>query len=145
MILVDTNVLVYAVNIDAPRHESSRALVEAVQAKRMHCVLAPQVLLEFFAIITDPRRVAKPLEPQAAREQVRLLGAIFPVLDRCRQALDYFQEALAEKNVTGGDVFDAFLVARMRAGGIASICTYNVKDFAGYKGIEARTPEAFLK
>ncbi len=41
-------------------------------------------------------------------------------------------------------VFDAFLVAQMRAAGIGTICTYNTRDFTDYKGITPEPPDATL-
>lgn len=142
MILVDTNILVYAINTDARQHESSRALVEAVRAKRVDGVLVSQILLEFYAIVTDPRRIARPLAAQEARRQVEVLRAIFPVRDAGLRALDHLRDVLEEETATGGDVFDAFLVAQMRACNISIICTYNTKDFVKYKGIVVHSPES---
>jgi predicted nucleic acid-binding protein len=144
MILVDTNVLVYAVNSDAPKHTSCRALVEAVRAGEVQCALVPQVLLEFHAIVTDGRRVTRPLAPETAQEVVRALRGFFPVLDACREALEYLPVVVVEKGISGGDIFDAWLVAQMRVLGIDRICTYNAKDFMGYTGIRAVRPEEAL-
>ncbi len=141
MILVDTNVLVYAVNSDAPQHAACRSLVEAVRAGALQCALVPQILLEFHAIVTDTRRVAKPLEAAQAREAIESLRSLFTVLDAGRDALGLLPEVMAEKPSVGGEVFQPWLVAQMRVLGIDRICTYNAKDFAGYKGIRAVTPE----
>lgn len=142
MMLLDTNILVYAVNTAAPQHRISRALVEAAQARRIEGVVFPQILLEFYAVITDSRRVDKPLEAQEAWRQVELLRLTLPVCDGGLQALDRLREVLEEERVAGGDIFDAFLVAQMRACNIAVICTYDVKHFRGYKGIMAYSPDS---
>ncbi len=141
MILADTNVLVYAINSDDPRHAACRAFIEAVRAGGVRGVLVPQILLEFHAIVTDKRRVARPLEPGRALEVARSLRWIFPVLDACRDALERLLAVVAERGVKDGSIFDAWLVAQMRALGIDRICTYNGKDFASYKGIAAVRPE----
>lgn len=144
MILVDTNVLVYAVNSDAPQYAVCRALVEAVQAGSLRCALVPQILLEFHAIVTDRRRVARPLDPEKAQEVVRALRSIFPVFDACREALDHLPKVIGERATAGGDVFDAWLVAQMRALGMERVCTYNGKDFADYEGVVPVTPEELM-
>lgn len=141
MILFDTNVLVHAINADAPQHRTCRDLVEAVQARRVDGVLVPQVLLEFYAIVTDPRRVARPLDPTNAWTQVEALRTIFPVRDAGSKALDHLRDLLKDGKTTGGDVFDAFLVAQMRACNISAICTCNVRDFARFGGIMVHSPE----
>lgn len=144
MILIDTDVLVYAINLDAPQHEAARAFIEAARAGRWRCALVPQVLLEFFAVVTDGRRVAVPLAPETALEQVAAWRAIFPVIEVGKKALDYLPEVLAEKPVKGGGIFDAWLVAQMRAAGMETICTYNPGDFTGYKGIRPVGPEEMI-
>ena len=61
MILLDANVLVYAVNADAPQHNATRAILDAALAGTIPGALVPQVLLEFFAVVTNARRVQAPL------------------------------------------------------------------------------------
>jgi len=146
LILIDTNVIVYAINTDAPQHAASRALLEAAQVHKIKAALVPQVLLEFFAIVTDGRRVKKPLEPQSAWEQVKALRAILPVLDPGVKALDYLELELPDEvKVKGANIFDAFLVAQMRAIGASVLCTYNTSDFRHYQGIVVQSPEAVLR
>ncbi len=58
--------------------------------------MVPQILLEFFAIVTDPRRIARPLETKDAWEQVKLLEMLFPVRDEGLKALEYLKAALEE-------------------------------------------------
>ena len=145
MILIDTNVLVYAINADAPQHGAARAFVEAARAGRWRCGLVPQVLLEFFAVVTDKRRVASPLAPAAALEQVAVWRAIFPVFEVGEEALDHLTGVLAERAAKGGGIFDAWLVAQMRAAGMETICTYNRGDFTGYEGIRPVAPEEMME
>ncbi len=142
MILADANVLVYAINTRAPQHRASRAFIEAVREKQVDGILVPQVLLEFFAIVTDPRRIDQPLGAEEAWEQVKLLKMIFPIRDESLKALGNLMDAITEGMVKGGGIFDAFLVAQMRACGISLICTYNIRDFKSYKGVVAHTPES---
>lgn len=103
MILLDTNVLVYALNADSPHHPQSRAVVEAALGGRLPGVLVPQVLLEAFA------------------------------------------ELVAFHKPVAQEVFDVFLVAQMRAHGIATLCTYDVEDFRRYPGLAALTPPEVLR
>lgn len=144
MTLIDANVLVYAVNASAPQHRASRAAVEAAMAGTLFAVLVPQVLLEFFAVVTNPRRVTHPLDPRTAWEQVEALRGNLRVLDVYATTLDALQELVQTTNVSGGRIFDLFLVAQMRQHRIDTICTYNTADFADFAGIKAVAPEALL-
>ncbi|MFZ5898537.1 MAG: hypothetical protein ACOYU7_05105 [Bacillota bacterium] len=51
---------------------------------------------------------------------------------------------VAASRVKGGDIFDAYLVAQMKALEISLLCTYNTRDFTGYDRVIARTPEEIL-
>ncbi|MFZ5899426.1 MAG: type II toxin-antitoxin system VapC family toxin [Bacillota bacterium] len=144
MILFDTNVLVYAVDLDAPQHPASRALVEAVAEGRIKGALVLQILLEFYAVVTDRRRVRQPLQPEEAWEQVVSLSDIFQVLDAGPRVFEHLKTLVAASRVKGGDIFDAYLVAQMKALEISLLCTYNTRDFTGYDGVIARTPEEIL-
>ena len=54
--LVDTNVLVYAADTSSSFHEPSRQLRDRGFRGEVPLVVTPQVLMEFFAVITSPRR-----------------------------------------------------------------------------------------
>lgn len=143
MILLDTNVLGYAVNADVPQHRASHAAVQAALDGRIPAVLFPQILLEFFAIITHPRRVLAPLDPVRAWETTARLSSGISVLDP-PATLTALGEVIRAIRPIGGGVFDLFLVAQMRAHGVETICTYNGQDFARQPGVEAIAPKDLL-
>jgi len=145
MILPDTNILVYAVNLDASQHEACRAMVEAGFSGDLPMVLVPQVLLEVYAILSDPRRVDHPLSPVEAWSQIEAYRAGLSVLDFGGKSLDALAALVGTRLPVAQDIFDAALVAQMRAHGVATLCTYDTRDFQGYPGISAETPEALLK
>lgn len=144
MILLDSNVLVYALNEDAPQHEASRTLVERALGGRIPAALVPQVLVEAFAILTDPRRIERPLGPPEAWAALAPLRLALPVLPLDGRALEEVAGLLAERPTTGQAVFDVLLVAQMRAQGLAAVCTYNVEDFEGFAGLLVEPPERVL-
>lgn len=143
MILVDTNVLIYAVNVDASHHQASRAFVEAVRNKRIAGAVVPQILLEFFAVVTDGRRIEKPLGADTAWSEVEKFRMIFRVLDPGPAALDRLEKMVQNACIEGPDVFDAWLAAQAQACGVPVICTYNTGDFSGFP-VTAQTPEQLL-
>ena len=144
MMLLDANVLVYAVNADSPQHVASRGVVDAALDGQVPGVLVPQVLLEFLAVVTHPHRVRRPLDPIRAWEQVATLRAGLPVLEVRPAALTVLGELVMARRPAGADIFDLSLVAQMRTHGVATICTYNRPDFARLTGVQALTPEEVL-
>src|SRR5581483_4400706 len=68
--LIDTNVLVYALFPAMPDHVASRTLVDRARAAGANLYVAPQNLVEFFAVVTDPRRVSQPRTPDEALQAI---------------------------------------------------------------------------
>lgn len=144
VILLDTNVLVYALNQDAPQHQDSRAVVDAALDGRVPAVMVPQVLVEAYAVLTDPRRVEKPLGAPEAWAELDALRRGLRVLDLGPQPLEVLGELIITRRPVGQDIFDVLLVAQMRAHAIGTLCTYNVEDFRGYGGISVERPRDTL-
>ncbi len=61
MVLLDTNILLYAVNADSPHHEDARAAIESLANGRQPWVLTWGVIYEFLRVSTHPRVFPKPL------------------------------------------------------------------------------------
>ncbi len=145
MILLDTNVLVYALNADAPQFKDSRRLIEAMLQGRVPGVLVPQVLVETYAILTDAKRVTTPLSPAAAWQEVETYRLALPVLPWLERTLTVLGDLLTQTSITRADVFDAMLVAQMQVHGLRVLCTYNRGDFRRFSGIKVETPGTLLR
>ena len=143
MILFDSNILVYAVNVDAPQHSFCRKIVQAVRERKVAGVLFSQNILEFYAIVTDPRRFQSTLSPSEAWQQIKALSSIFTLLDPSLEALHSLGSMI--NGVTGPQIFDAYLAAQMKAKGVSAICTYNKKHFLPFDAIVALSPEELLE
>ena len=105
--LVDTNILIYRCYPGEEHHQASKELLEhASEAEVTFCVTS-QVLSEFYAVVTSPRRVATAFTPDEASEQIDLLleypgvFLLVPPLDITKRWL----ELVVKHNITGADVF----------------------------------------
>ncbi len=56
--LIDTNVLLYAYDETSPYHSESLQLVERGRKGEIPLCITPQVLSEFYSLITNPRRTS---------------------------------------------------------------------------------------
>jgi len=75
--VLDTNVLIYGLNPESAFHRvSHNLLLKATDrdSKERPCV-TPQILAEFFAVVTDPRRVQTACTPQEALDAIERLMA----------------------------------------------------------------------
>lgn len=79
--IVDTNVLVYALDADAPQHAAARALLDAAREDAAATLfVTSQILCEFYSIVTNPRRVPKPRSAAEATAAISGLLAFVHVL-----------------------------------------------------------------
>jgi toxin-antitoxin system PIN domain toxin len=138
--IVDANVLVYAMDADAPQHAASRALLQAARDPSTTFYVTSQVLCEFYSIVTNARRVPKPRSPADAIGAISGLLAFLHVLPIPAGAVEGWLDLLRRRPVTGGDVFDLQLVATMLANDVPRIYTFNAKDFEPFPEIAAVTP-----
>jgi predicted nucleic acid-binding protein len=140
--LLDTNVLVYALDAHSAHHAASRALVFGARNGDAGLCVAPQNLAEFYAVVTDRRRVCNPQEPAAAAQVINELLAL-PGLALLPVPVDIvgrFVELLQRNKVSAQHAFDAFLVATMLGNGVRHICTFNRSDFEAFAEIIIAVP-----
>jgi len=78
--LIDSNVLVYAMDADAPQHSSSRALLQAARGSPASLYVTSQILCEFYSIVTNARRVPQPRSPDEALRAISNLLVFLRVL-----------------------------------------------------------------
>jgi predicted nucleic acid-binding protein len=140
--VLDTNVLAYAVDADAPQHAASRALLEAASDPSITLYVTSQILCEFYSLITNPRRVrvvASAAEAMSLISTMLALPGLF-VLPTPARAVVGWMQLLQRHPVTGGDIFDLQIVATMQANGIQRIYTFNTDDFRVFPELAVRTP-----
>jgi uncharacterized protein len=58
--IVDANVLIYALDRDAPQHLAARSLLDEARTGSTTLYVTSQILCEFYSVVTNPRRVSKP-------------------------------------------------------------------------------------
>jgi toxin-antitoxin system PIN domain toxin len=141
--LLDTNVLVYAADAGSPFHDAARQLRDRGVRGEIPLVVSPQVLLEFFAVITNPRRVHTPRPPQEAGAEMakymrsRRIRTIYPGPDILQRVLALHAQ---HPHVAWQDIFDLALIATMLANRIVHIYTYNQQHFTPFQELTVLTP-----
>ena len=133
---LDTNVLVYAADRTFPLHRQAVRLRDRAVAERESVSLCFPVLLEFFAVVTDPARVRSPLDPEQAWEEVNAYVDTFQVVYPDERTLQNLSRLISRHRIARQKVFDALIVALMLQHGIEGIYTANRKDFAPFSEIE---------
>ena len=140
--LLDSNILIYAADSHSQFYTQCKALItRGLRGEKLLCV-CPQVLLEFFAVVTNPKRVTQPLPPEEAMEEVRKylraknILKIYPGED----IVERIAELSRRHSVSGPRIFDLKLVATMISNGVRRLYTYNEEHFKNFEEIDAVVP-----
>ena len=142
MFVADTNVLVYAANLDSPAHERCRALLEEWQKRRGAWYLTWGICYEFLRVTTHPQILRRPL---TAIEANGFLAALqtspgLQMLGPTERHADVLAEVIHEVPLLAGNlIHDAHTAVLMREHGIRRICTRDT-DFHRFAFLEPIDP-----
>lgn len=143
MILIDANLLIYAVNSDAPLHRASKAWLERVLSGQETVALTWTVLLAFVRLTTRSAVFRNPLPVATALGLVQQwLGApCVVVLEPGPRHLGILLDLLLPKGTGGNLTSDAHLAA-IAIEHCAELQTTDA-DFAAFPGLRWRNPIEF--
>ncbi len=141
-LLLDTNILVYAVDASSEHHAASRTILERAHSPVAGLCVVPQSLAEFYSLVTNPKRVSSPQPPAEALATVESIVSL-PGLEVLPVPLDVvarWVELCRVHPVKGAEIYDLQIVAVMLANGIRRICTFDKTDFESFSEITVETP-----
>lgn len=120
-LLIDTNVLPYAMNKDSDNHNAS---VSVISNLNYNLFLTSKNISEFFAVTS---KLKVPLEKSFNfYEDFKINSKFhFPGINSLR----IFESLVQKYNPKGNQVYDIEIVSIMLANNISHIATFNTKDF----------------
>jgi predicted nucleic acid-binding protein len=133
-VFVDTNVLIYAHDLDAGLKHDRAALIVADLWDKENGIISVQVLQEFYVNVT--RKIARPLTPAAARGVIRNYLA-WPVEPNEPSAILLASE-IAERNLLS--FWDALIVASAARAGADKILSEDLNHGQVIEGIRIENP-----
>ena len=134
---VDTNVLVYLFDNDAPEKQSGARRLLENEAENL--VLSTQVLGEFYVTVT--RKLARPLRPELAREVVDDLCAL-----RVRSLrAELVQAAVRRRDASQLSYWDALVVETAIDAGAATLLTEDLQHGQVFEGLHVVDPFRYLE
>jgi predicted nucleic acid-binding protein len=141
-ILLDTNILVHAYNKASPCQKKASNIIKKALRGEIKACLASQVVYEFFAVVTNPKRVEHPMPPDEAAELCMDLWECREI-EKVNSTLLTPNEVFRstrELKLSKGRVFDCVLAMTAKENGIDVIYTENVDDFRNYGFIKTVNP-----
>lgn len=141
-VLVDTNVLLRAVQKTHPLNRSAREAVRSLLIRGDVLCITLQNMAEFWNVCTREQQAnGLGMSIEAAGRQLARMERIFAVLPDSAAVITHWRKLVVDHAVRGVKVHDAHLVASMQAWNIRQILTFNVADFARFGNVQALHPD----
>lgn len=140
--LIDTNILVYAYNVDSPFHEKAKKIIQKAVKGEIPTAVSIQNLVELYAVITDKRRVEHPLSPIRARDLIEFYKCHenIQVIAPSSRTLEILTGLIEKHKSRGQSIFDFLLAATMIDNDIREIYTSNTTHFQPFEIIKTINP-----
>src|SRR5215475_233797 len=146
MIVVDTNVLIYAADADSPFHDASRKWLDRQRRRPDAWYATWPILYEFLRVTTHPRVMRRPWSLKQAWNFVSALlespglGMLVPTQRHSEVAAHVFAEI---PHLAGNLLHDSHTAILMREHGIRRICTRDA-DFHRFPFLEVTDPASLI-
>jgi toxin-antitoxin system PIN domain toxin len=140
--VVDTNVLVYAIDRDAADHAACRGVLERCREQAEPWYLTWGIAYEFLRVTTHPAIFRRPLTTKDAWAFLEAvfaspgLGMLLETERHAHVAAEVFAET---PQLAGNLVFDAHTAILMRENGVRAIYTYD-SDFNRFAFVDVLDP-----
>jgi hypothetical protein len=142
MVLLDTNILLYAACASYSEHKKCRQLLDQIRGSAVPWFLTWPVIYEFLRVVTHPRVLSKPWNNKQAWQFVEALFASLSlsVLTPTSRHPAITQALLSDQpDLRGNIMHDVHTAALMREHGIRTILTRD-KDFHHFEFLEVLDP-----
>ena len=141
-ILLDTNILVHAYNKSSPNQKQASKIIRQAIHGEIEAYLTAQVIYEFFAVVTDNRRVESPMGLDEAADlcldlwECREIEKVNPTMLTPNEVF----KLAKEQKLTKSRIFDCIIAVTAKENKIGAVYTENVGDFEKYDFIKVLNP-----
>lgn len=134
--LVDSNILVYAINRSSPKHKKAQTFL---LSNIGNLEIAHQNIFETLRVLTH-RKFQKPMNPKDAIGALERIFRACTVISPDYKTHQITLSLMKKYTLSGDEIFDCYLVATALANHIDTIATDNVRDFKKFKEIAVHNP-----
>jgi predicted nucleic acid-binding protein len=141
-ILLDTNILVHAYNKSSPHQSKARKIIKKAMQGEIEACLSPQILYEFFAVVTSAKRVEHPMPSDEAADLCLDLwecNEIEKLNPSGLASIEVFKSA-KELKLSKTEIFDCVLAVTAKENNVETIYTENIVDFKHYTFLKSVNP-----
>ncbi|MGA2169304.1 MAG: PIN domain-containing protein [Terracidiphilus sp.] len=141
LVLFDSNILLRWQEPDHPDQILVAAAVDRLLISGAAPCYTSQNLGELWNVLTRPTdRNGFGLTPAQADRRARAIESRISLLPDTPDVHIEWRRLLVDYSISGAQVHDARLVAAMHVHGVKRILTFNTRDFARFKDVEAIHP-----
>ncbi len=139
---IDTNVVLSWMVKGAPHHAETGVFLRRELESGRRIALLPLVLHEYVHVVTDGRRLARPLSMEAALGDAEALWNSFDVLRVLpgEGTVTRTLELMRRWGLGRKRILDTALAATLEEAGVRRLATFNVGDFAVFSFLEVVSP-----
>lgn len=129
--VVDTNVLVRAQQPDTQpqEYQAARDAMNGLALRGNILHVTPLILIEFWSVLTRNAPAGVGMSVEGAQNEIAKVRSLFTLLPDTPEVLDEWTKIVVQHNVTGSDVYDAYIAATLRVHHIPRLLTFNTADF----------------
>ena len=142
MLLIDTNVLVYAHDAASGNNKRASEILKSVLRGKLEACTSYQNLIELYAVLTNPQKLRRPYNAREAAELCELYiksKNLIKLLPSAGAYLDSIKLA-GKIRKTSAKIFDCLLAITARENGVETIYTENTKDFEQFEFMKPINP-----
>ena len=123
-------------------HKQAKSIMGKAFGGEIDACLCPQVLYEFFAVVTNPKKAASPMTSDDAAELCLDLWECCEIekVNPTASVTSKVFEFVKKKKVSGVKIFDCILAVTAVENKVDLIYTENVRDFKDYVSVKAVNP-----
>lgn len=134
--LIDTNILIYAINADSPKHKKAQ---EFLKENIPNLEIAHQNILETIRVLTH-KKFSNPMKLKDALDAILIISESSRIVTPDRSSFYLAIELIKRHKLSGNRIFDAYLAATALGNDIDTIATDNTKDFKRFTEIKTINP-----
>lgn len=134
--LIDTNILVYSVNLDSPKYKQA---ISFISENIGQLEISHQNILEAIRVLTH-KKFSHPKRLREALSSVLSIAKSCSIISPNTDTYYLVIELIKKYKMSGNRIFDAYLAATALSNGVTTIATDNTRDFKKFKGIRLVNP-----